>query len=85
MLSLQSFAKIRSIPKGYSLDDAVLDANTLRLKNNLISLNLRFRCIVFLHELEIRTIALLLELPEGTVKSRLHRARKKLKILYLAE
>ncbi|MGQ4275615.1 sigma factor-like helix-turn-helix DNA-binding protein [Pseudidiomarina sp. E22-M8] len=38
-----------------------------------------------LHDLEVNSIALLLEVPNGTVKSRLHRARNQLKAYYLAE
>lgn len=39
----------------------------------------------YLHDLEVSSIALLLEVPGGTVKSRLHRARHKLKAFYLSE
>lgn len=39
----------------------------------------------YLHDFELRSIALVLDVPEGTVKSRLHRARKQLKEAYLAE
>ncbi|WP_411358076.1 RNA polymerase sigma factor [Pseudidiomarina salilacus] len=38
----------------------------------------------YLHELEIAAIALVLEVPAGTVKSRLFRARQQLKAIYLA-
>ncbi|SEA07414.1 RNA polymerase sigma factor [Alkalimonas amylolytica] len=38
--------------------------------------------LYYLHELSVHETALVLQLPEGTVKSRLHRARQQLKALY---
>ncbi len=41
--------------------------------------------LYYLHELSVQETALALQLPEGTVKSRLHRARQQLKALYPEE
>ncbi|RXZ82621.1 sigma-70 family RNA polymerase sigma factor [Paenibacillaceae bacterium] len=62
------------------------DANErMELDEAISSLDEEFRVIItlfYVEDLPLKEIALMLDIPEGTVKSRLHRAREKL-ALYL--
>ncbi len=63
----------------YSTNPPVVERKTLR--NAIKSLSHRYREAIVLYyyeEFTIKEIALLLATPEGTIKNRLHRARKKL-------
>lgn len=53
------------------------------IRNNVLSLPKKWRDVVYLHYYEgypIGELAKILDIPEGTVKSRLYKARKLLKI-----
>jgi len=61
--------------------------NYTRLQKALLKLNAEQRSLIALHDMEgynLPELATLLEIPAGTLKSRLHRARATLRVL-LAE
>ena len=63
-----------------SLEDSVTSSNDLReLIHQLAEIDRQTLHLFYLEEMKISEIAIILEIPEGTVKSRLNRARNQLR------
>ena len=74
------FEKVRPKRNGESAEDAFLEGDARReLRRIILGLPIKYREVLVLyleHDLTMSDIAELLRISEGTVKSRLHRARK---------
>jgi RNA polymerase sigma-70 factor (ECF subfamily) len=73
--------KQQSLGDNDGCNSAVTDDNSCDLTKAMALLADNERLVLqlhYLHELELTQIALVLDIPVGTVKSRLHRARKQL-------
>lgn len=80
------------VPRDETVRSAETEAfdrlETRHIWSNVMKLSLRFREVLLLdahYQLTVQEIAAILDIAEGTVKSRLHRARKKLSILLLSD
>ncbi len=81
-------SKTNAAPAGFSemspVEETALDHERTRLvRESVAGLPERYRIPLYLHytaNLSVQQIAKMLRLPDGTVKSRLHKARKLLKV-----
>ncbi len=81
--SLEEETKETELLSGYSLEEEVLKKEQIRqLRQAVKKLDYKYRIPVYLYymeEMPIDSIARILKLPKGTIKSRLYKAREILK------
>lgn len=81
--SLEEETKETELLSGYSLEEEVLKKEQIRqLRQAVKKLDYKYRIPVYLYymeEMPIDSIAKILKLPKGTIKSRLYKAREILK------